>query len=539
MARLVLAAVVGFVVLVPVIVWLSWALKDHLVLVQLLAIAISGGVVALTLSALEKKRAPDQLSAIPPRNDSPASPEDQVFRAVLESLRQPRTKRTNVTTWLTLSLLVFVALGMTSGQQSLATVGAIAVVLLLHELGHAAAMRAFGYADVKVFFIPFLGAATTGSKASAPLWQQCVVFLAGPVPGLVLGVMIHFFVSPHDGTWLGTLSGMLIALNAFNLLPVEPLDGGRIAGLLVLGGVPRVRAVVSVITALLCWALLRLPPLFAAPIFVGVVLAQVARWRAASAAARLRMQSRYVWEELPRDPSLAEDEVLFCLYSECRRGAQPGCETDQQYRSRVRQIAGLMRTTYELLQFRAAPAKVAISAGLVFVAMLVLLAFTVMSGRSARAEAQGNANPQQAVRHLDDAVEMQCVSGCLALDQDPQCKNVCRCQVQAIQQRTTPEQRRQELQKQTPSKEYLAIVQETAASCSADLFDRRFVRNCATQCQPASGNCIARCQCILERLRGDADRNSSTLWLMRAMTVPPTQAGQARMQEALLQCTGH
>lgn len=35
-------------------------------------------------------------------------------------------------------------------------------VLLFHELGHYVAMRLFGYRDVRMFFVPFFGAAVSG-----------------------------------------------------------------------------------------------------------------------------------------------------------------------------------------------------------------------------------------------------------------------------------------------------------------------------------------------------------------------------------------
>jgi hypothetical protein len=37
-------------------------------------------------------------------------------------------------------------------------------VLLFHELGHYAGMRLFGYRDVRMFFIPFFGAAVSGKR---------------------------------------------------------------------------------------------------------------------------------------------------------------------------------------------------------------------------------------------------------------------------------------------------------------------------------------------------------------------------------------
>jgi Zn-dependent protease len=50
-------------------------------------------------------------------------------------------------------------------------------VLFLHELGHFAAMRSFGYENTSIFFLPFFGAATSGRKDHATLSEKVMVVL--------------------------------------------------------------------------------------------------------------------------------------------------------------------------------------------------------------------------------------------------------------------------------------------------------------------------------------------------------------------------
>jgi hypothetical protein len=64
---------------------------------------------------------------------------------------------------------------------------ALAALLLVHEGGHYAALRWAGYQDLKVFFLPFLGAAVSGRHEQPSSRQEFVVLFAGPLPGLVLG----------------------------------------------------------------------------------------------------------------------------------------------------------------------------------------------------------------------------------------------------------------------------------------------------------------------------------------------------------------
>lgn len=108
----------------------------------------------------------------------------------------------------------------------------ILAVIAFHEGGHYVAMKWVGYANLQVFFIPGLGGLATGDKHDATVAQKVFVYLAGPVPGIVLGTA-GFLLLPEavlpDATMFLTI---LIVVNVFNLLPVTPLDGGRVMEIL-------------------------------------------------------------------------------------------------------------------------------------------------------------------------------------------------------------------------------------------------------------------------------------------------------------------
>jgi len=123
----------------------------------------------------------------------------------------------------------------------------LVAVLLFHELGHWVGMRLFGYRETSIFFIPFFGAATSGVNAEATATQRMLVYLLGPVPGLLLGIAL--LLGRESGGAIGALwtaqplladraVWMLLAINFLNLLPILPLDGGHIARLLLFGRHP-------------------------------------------------------------------------------------------------------------------------------------------------------------------------------------------------------------------------------------------------------------------------------------------------------------
>lgn len=94
------------------------------------------------------------------------------------------------------SLLLFAILGwvMVGFLESFTFVDLLILisVLLVHELGHYAGMRVFGYRNVQMFFIPLFGAAVSGHGIRASVARHATALLLGPVPGLLLGSVFGF-----------------------------------------------------------------------------------------------------------------------------------------------------------------------------------------------------------------------------------------------------------------------------------------------------------------------------------------------------------
>ncbi|HEX6191924.1 MAG TPA: site-2 protease family protein [Chitinophagaceae bacterium] len=116
---------------------------------------------------------------------------------------------------------------------SLAMLLLITAIVIFHELGHFFAMKYFRYNDLGIFFIPLLGAYVSGTKREVSQKESAIILLAGPLPGILLGLGCYLlWQQNHDlsvgGVSLYTVSILLIVLNLINLLPVYPLDGGQL-----------------------------------------------------------------------------------------------------------------------------------------------------------------------------------------------------------------------------------------------------------------------------------------------------------------------
>lgn len=157
----------------------------------------------------------------------PKDSEDvELVRAALQAKAQVKSKRGwgHAVALLVVSLLLFWTQQQSIAGQTGSWIAALVIVLVVHEGGHWLAMRAFGYTDLKVFFIPFFGAAASGIKQDASATQRAVVSLAGPLPGISFALVAAWF-APFESELFKYVVVLALFINAFNLLPFVPLDG--------------------------------------------------------------------------------------------------------------------------------------------------------------------------------------------------------------------------------------------------------------------------------------------------------------------------
>jgi Zn-dependent protease len=105
---------------------------------------------------------------------------------------------------------------------------AIMVQLFVHEYGHVHAMRRTGMKVRGMYFIPFLGALAVTEDAFSSRRQQAYVALSGPIWGSLLALLpAGLFLWTREPMW-AAIAAWWALINLFNLLPIAPLDGGRV-----------------------------------------------------------------------------------------------------------------------------------------------------------------------------------------------------------------------------------------------------------------------------------------------------------------------
>jgi len=103
-------------------------------------------------------------------------------------------------------------------------------IIFCHELGHALAAKYFGWRIVKVELLPFGGVLETEEYGNRPFREEFIVTLSGPVQHLHL-MLLSYFAYSYLPFWSYADHSLFILHNLtillFNLLPILPLDGGR------------------------------------------------------------------------------------------------------------------------------------------------------------------------------------------------------------------------------------------------------------------------------------------------------------------------
>src|SRR5690554_1727420 len=176
-------------------------------------------------------------------------------------------KKSNRHFSITLFSMVLFALTLSLITDDYVLIFIILGILILHEGGHFLMMKLFNYEELNMLFIPFFGAMVLGRKEKYSQIETALMVIAGPLPGILLGasLLIYQWINPdYVSIQLGVL---LIGLNVMNLLPIDPLDGGRLVRTLFFKQYELIQFVFSILSS---FAIIGLGLYFNAWIVIGI-----------------------------------------------------------------------------------------------------------------------------------------------------------------------------------------------------------------------------------------------------------------------------
>ena len=99
------------------------------------------------------------------------------------------------------------------------------IAILIHELAHTYVAKKFNHSVDHVFLSLFAGGAIINTTYSS--YRDTILIVgAGPVSNLILALLSFPF---HNIPFMATFFNVNIILFIFNMLPIFPMDGGRIS----------------------------------------------------------------------------------------------------------------------------------------------------------------------------------------------------------------------------------------------------------------------------------------------------------------------
>jgi stage IV sporulation protein FB len=134
-----------------------------------------------------------------------------------------------------LSFLLVAAVFMYGPGRSISSIlmlmGILAISVLVHEFGHALAFKLYGL-ESEISLMGFMGLTAPNSSRQLTNTEMLVVSGAGPAAGLLLAAFAYmirdtFFHSAFNHP-LDLVVMVNVWINLLNLVPIFPLDGGRI-----------------------------------------------------------------------------------------------------------------------------------------------------------------------------------------------------------------------------------------------------------------------------------------------------------------------
>jgi Zn-dependent protease len=101
-------------------------------------------------------------------------------------------------------------------------------LIFVHEMGHIVAAKWLGIPVSAPLFIPFVGAAITMKQNPRDAWTEALMAYGGPLAGGIGSWICFGLALDLHLQWMMAVASASFVINLWNMIPVPPLDGGRI-----------------------------------------------------------------------------------------------------------------------------------------------------------------------------------------------------------------------------------------------------------------------------------------------------------------------
>jgi len=106
----------------------------------------------------------------------------------------------------------------------------VIIIILIHEISHSMIATYYGIKINEIEIFPFGAVARTENPFELNPYKEIVIAIGGPISNFIMlfiGIVIEFHMNTH-AEWMYFFIFSNLTIGLFNMLPILPLDGGRI-----------------------------------------------------------------------------------------------------------------------------------------------------------------------------------------------------------------------------------------------------------------------------------------------------------------------
>jgi Zn-dependent protease len=187
----------------------------------------------------------------------------------------------------------------------------ILIILMIHEFGHLTAMKLLNQRIESILIFPILGRISFPDEDSASQKKRVIILMSGPLPGILIGAGLMWYALGIQHDYLTLIASAFMMVNAFNLLPFDPLDGGKLLEALFTDSYDKIKLTfLIIVAATFTLATFYSTMLIVVSLLVGLRIYSMIR------ASKLRIE---LISELNVDLNKSYDEITDREYWEIRR----------------------------------------------------------------------------------------------------------------------------------------------------------------------------------------------------------------------------
>ena len=102
-------------------------------------------------------------------------------------------------------------------------------IIFVHELGHFLMAKLLRWKVDKIYFYPYGGYSKFNDDLNKPKWEELLIMIMGPLVQILYFMIIKNYLTINE---LSIFKTYHYSILFFNLIPIYPLDGGKLLNIL-------------------------------------------------------------------------------------------------------------------------------------------------------------------------------------------------------------------------------------------------------------------------------------------------------------------